>query len=263
MRAIAALLLLAAFTFAARAAPYDWGPIVKTFEPSASGDYKGTFTRRGTSNVYDAEWIYVPTGQKFTDVLEVRGVAAGVLTVFRRGNQGVYTFPIRSGVPGRGKASWVSDPTYYVEVSQAPATAASSAAKPEKWLVAKANDGAFGYDALSIRKAKAAGRMVVHWAAYSPTPVPNESGAWTYSVNESEVDCAARRAAVLTMVTFDHNGTSIDVAVPPGPPLWKPVPAKGLEALLFGLTCENAGLDRARIAGPFEALFPELKKTAQ
>lgn len=79
------------------------------------GVYEATWTRRGASNIYDGAWIYLPTGQKFSDVLEVRGVENGKLTVYRQGNKGTYSFPMANGKPARGTATWVSDPAFFVE----------------------------------------------------------------------------------------------------------------------------------------------------
>lgn len=79
------------------------------------GVYEAVWTRRGASNIYDGAWTYLPTGQKFSDVMEVRGVEAGKLIIYRQGIKGTYTIPITDGKPARGTASWVSDPAFYVE----------------------------------------------------------------------------------------------------------------------------------------------------
>ena len=99
-------------------AAFQLPPTVKFREASTKpggGVYEGVWTRRGTSNIYDGAWTYLPTGQKYVDVLEVRGVENGKLIVFRQGNKGTYTIPVANGKTGRGTASWVSDPAFYVE----------------------------------------------------------------------------------------------------------------------------------------------------
>lgn len=252
---------MATVAWAAEPTPYDWGPLIKTFEPSASGDYKGTFVRRGTTNVYDAEWIYVPTGQKIVDVLEVRGIVKGELIVYRRGNQGTYTMPIKNGVMGRGKASWVSDPTYYWEVVSQPAS--PPPAVDEKWLVAKAADGAFGYDVKSIRKAATPGHKIVHWAVYAPKPVQDSGGAWSFAMWEGEFNCTARSFAPLTVVTFDRAGKPLDTVLAAEKPVWKTTPEKGIHAMLHGLTCEDSNLEKSRTVATPDALFTELERMAR
>lgn len=267
---------LAAAAWAADPVPYDWGAVIKTFEPSASGDYKGTFTRRGTSNVYDAEWIYVPTQQKIVDVLEVRGLVGGELVIYRRGNQGIYTMPITNGVMGRGKASWVSDPTYYWEAVSLPASAAApaaptatapapakAAAGQEQWFVAKAGDGAFGYDAKSIAEKGTPGHKGVYWAVFASKPVKGSAGAWSFAMTETVFDCNSGGVANLAMVTFDLAGKPLETLVKDDPPKWKPTAAKGVEELLQGLVCEDAILDKAREVGSMDALFPGLQSIAR
>lgn len=92
--------------------------IVKFREASTKpgeGVYEATWTRRGTTNIYDGAWVYLVNGQKFSDVLEVRGIENGKFIVYRQGIKGTYSFPMANGKPARGTASWVSDPAFYVE----------------------------------------------------------------------------------------------------------------------------------------------------
>lgn len=99
-------------------AAFQLPAVVKFREASTKpgdGVYEATWTRRGTSNLYDGAWTYLPTGQKFSDVLDVRGIENGKFVVYRQGIKGTYTFPMANGKPARGTASWVSDPAFYVE----------------------------------------------------------------------------------------------------------------------------------------------------
>lgn len=93
----------------------DIGSRVYVREVGSNGVYEGTWTQRGRSNVYDGVWVYLPTGERITDVLQVQGVVDGQLVITRPG--GVYAIPAyRNGAFGRGKASWVTDPNYYWEI---------------------------------------------------------------------------------------------------------------------------------------------------
>lgn len=99
-------------------AAFQLPAVVKFREASTKpgeGVYEATWTRRGASSIYDGAWTYLPNGQKFSDVLEVRGVENSKLIVYRQGNGGTYAIPISNGKPQRGTASWVSDPAFYVE----------------------------------------------------------------------------------------------------------------------------------------------------
>lgn len=119
-----------AFTRAAPAAKpapatgVDLGAVFRMREVVPSGNYDGTWTRRGNSNVYDARWIYVPTGQVLTDVLEVVGVDNGELVIRRQGikalygYEGFYRAPLRpDGTLGPGKANWVTLADYHWEAA--------------------------------------------------------------------------------------------------------------------------------------------------
>ena len=116
---VMALALLAgpAGTTALAQAPatVDLGPVVHVRESGAGGFYDATWTRRGTSPVYDGEWVFSGNGQRTSDTVEVLGVRDGQLRVRRTAvANGVYAIPIYRGRPaGKGTASWVSDPTYY------------------------------------------------------------------------------------------------------------------------------------------------------
>lgn len=95
--------------------PVDLGPRVVVREVGVDGVYEGVWTRRGASNVYDGVWIFAPTGAQTRDVVTVYGVVDGTLIATRPG--GAYAFPVRrSGGFGRGRASWVMDPEFYVEI---------------------------------------------------------------------------------------------------------------------------------------------------
>lgn len=107
----------AAVRIAREAVAFDLGgPVVWMRDVAAEGVYVGTLTRRGDTSVYDAVWVFAPTGQIITDVLEVRGVVNGQLIIHRQGINGTYTAPVVNGQLGRGRASWVSDPNYYWEI---------------------------------------------------------------------------------------------------------------------------------------------------
>lgn len=93
----------------------DLGRTIQVREVGSDGVYEGTWTQRGYSNVYDGVWIFVPTGRRVTDVITVHGVVDGKLVMTRPG--GAYLAPVRGdGSFGRGKASWVVDPGYYLEI---------------------------------------------------------------------------------------------------------------------------------------------------
>jgi hypothetical protein len=77
-------------------------------EPDFEGGFwRGTWTRRGDSNVYDAYWTH-PTRGEQRDVLEFRGMEGSRFIFWRRGLNGTYSAQV--GADGRtitgGAASW-------------------------------------------------------------------------------------------------------------------------------------------------------------
>jgi hypothetical protein len=239
---------------------FDLGAVVTMRDVSAGGNYEGTWTRRGNSNVYDAEWTFVPTGQKIVDVIEVRGVENGRLVIYRRGNQGIYSAPLKNGKLGRGTASWVSDPDYYWEVV---AQAASQPAPKERWYVTKAKGGAFGYDLGTIAPGSKPGLKVGVYAVYNPKGWVVDGDTANYEVVEAEYNCAKAEFTILTVAKFDAAGEAVSVALPTEERgLWSPFAALSAAKLMGKVICERAILNDSREVGSLEAAFSGLKEAA-
>ena len=69
--------------------------------------WDGIWTRRGHSNVFDAEWRDSLTGRHLSDVIEQRKVSGNWVTLYRRGVKGSYHGRISpEGDSARGYASW-------------------------------------------------------------------------------------------------------------------------------------------------------------
>jgi hypothetical protein len=239
---------------------FDLGAIVKMRDVSAGGNYEGVWTRRGDSNVYDAEWTYVPTGQKLVDVLEVRGVEKGRLVIYRRGNQGTYSAPLNGGKLGRGTASWVSDPNYYWEIVAQPAP---QPALKERWYVTKAKDGAFAYDVGTIAPGSKPGLQVAVHATYYPKGWVSEGKTSNYEVVETEYDCAKGAFAVLTIAKFDAAGESVSVLLPENESgTWMPFSALPAARLMSKVVCDRAILKDSREVGTMDAMFAGAKEMA-
>ena len=66
----------------------DVWQIVET--PPTGHGYAGVWTRRGSSNTFDAWWDSLP-GRRVTDTLEIESVSGNQVVLFRHGNQGRYT----------------------------------------------------------------------------------------------------------------------------------------------------------------------------
>jgi hypothetical protein len=277
-----AISLVASSVHAAEPTPYDWGPVIKTFEVASEGDYKGTFVRRGTSNVYDAEWIFVPTKQKIVDVLEVRGILNGELIIHRRGNNGTYTMPIKNGVMGRGKASWVSDPGFFWEAAALPASAAPAAAAPTvtapaaappapsapaekkaRWLVVKTKDGAMGYDAGSIKPGPRAGTTSVISGFYTTKGLSGDGLKWKYEFIDAEYDCAAKTYTLMTRALHNDVGESVHTILPKKDRAeWQPTATSPYHTQVFSLACDKQTLKGAREVGSYANAVKALKVEA-
>lgn len=106
-------------------------PLLHMREVLFSGNYEGIWRRRGESNVYDALWVHVPTGEITADILVVSGVQRGHLVIRRQHARGSYFAPVLAD--GRllpGTASWVSDPAYYWTILPMQSVNLNSAVSP-------------------------------------------------------------------------------------------------------------------------------------
>lgn len=83
------------------------GAVVHVREMTAGGDYAGVWRRRGRSNVYDAFWVHVPSGETLSDIVVVAGVRRGYLEVQRPQRRVTYRAPVAAD--GRLYGGWVLD----------------------------------------------------------------------------------------------------------------------------------------------------------
>jgi hypothetical protein len=77
----------------------DLGAVLHVREQTAGGDYDGIWRRRGRSNVYDAFWVHLPSGETLSDIVVVQGLRKGFLELQRPAVKGVYR--ARPGKDGR------------------------------------------------------------------------------------------------------------------------------------------------------------------
>ncbi|MCC2636972.1 MAG: hypothetical protein K0Q68_691 [Moraxellaceae bacterium] len=70
--------------------PADIGPVFHMREVTPVGSVAGIWIRRGRSSLYDAVWVQADNGQMQRDVLELRGIVDGELTLYRQGYRGSY-----------------------------------------------------------------------------------------------------------------------------------------------------------------------------
>ena len=92
--------------------PADLGPVFHMREVTPAGNIDGIWVRRGASNLYDGLWVQA-NGQMQRDVLELRGIVDGQLTLYRQGYRGTYQARVRAdGRLEPGTASWFRDPGY-------------------------------------------------------------------------------------------------------------------------------------------------------
>lgn len=69
--------------------------------------WTGTWTRRQGTNLFDATWTDSLSGQRLTDVIELRGAEGHDIRLYRQGNGGTYSGTLSSdGSRIRGTASW-------------------------------------------------------------------------------------------------------------------------------------------------------------
>lgn len=93
--------------------PADLGPVFHMREVTPVGNFEGIWVRRGRSPVYDAVWVQVDTGQMQRDVLELRGIVDGELTLYRQSYRGSYRARVAAnGALEPGSASWFDNAAY-------------------------------------------------------------------------------------------------------------------------------------------------------
>lgn len=81
------------------------GVVVHVREMTAGGDYAGIWRRRGRSNVYDALWVHVPSGETLQDIVVVAGARRGYLELQRPQRRVTYRAPLAAD--GRLYGGWV------------------------------------------------------------------------------------------------------------------------------------------------------------
>lgn len=93
--------------------PASLGPVFHMRESTPAGTVDGIWFRRGRSGLYDGVWVQAENGQMLRDVLELRGIVDGELTVYRQGYHGSYRARVRDdGTLAPGTASWFDTPAY-------------------------------------------------------------------------------------------------------------------------------------------------------
>lgn len=93
--------------------PAELGAVFHMREATPAGSIDGIWFRRGRSNVYDAIWVQAGNGQMQRDVLELRGIVDGELTIHRQGFSGSYRARVRpDGTLAPGSASWFDSTAY-------------------------------------------------------------------------------------------------------------------------------------------------------
>ncbi len=93
--------------------PADLGPVFHMREITPVGSFEGIWVRRGRSSTYDAVWVQAANGQMQRDVLELRGIVDGELTLYRQSYRGSYRARVNAGgTLEPGTASWFDSPAY-------------------------------------------------------------------------------------------------------------------------------------------------------
>ena len=95
---------------------FDLGRVwqVREYEPNGSV-WEGTWTRRGNSPIFDAQWRNSYTGGIAQDVIEFRGIQEGSVVMYRHRQAGYYYGHVtRDGAHiRRGTASWYVEGNYW------------------------------------------------------------------------------------------------------------------------------------------------------
>lgn len=93
--------------------PANLGPVFHMREVTPAGTFHGLWFRRGRSPLYDAVWVQANSGQMQRDVLELRGIVDGELTLYRQGFRGSYRARVLpDGTLAPGAASWFDNAAY-------------------------------------------------------------------------------------------------------------------------------------------------------
>jgi hypothetical protein len=112
--------------------PVSPGPLAPEIGPVLTvaevGFWKGTWTRRPGTNIFDASWRN-PSGQTATDVVEITGVSGRTITFRRKGNGGTYSGTLSpDGSSINGTASWYKPGQQWTATISPQSTSPSDAA---------------------------------------------------------------------------------------------------------------------------------------
>ena len=127
---------------------------------------------------------------------------------------------------------------------------------PERWVYAKAQGGALGYEATTILKDEAAGEAYGFSFLYLIQPLTAQGVTYSYQLRESEYDCRGRRYKLLSFVLFDAKGMELDT-FDVSAPEWMPAPSNGAQQLLIQIFCDAAQLNASRERSTMESGFAD------
>jgi len=140
------------------------------------------------------------------------------------------------------------------------ATVAQAAEPWERWLLVKSSDGAWGYNAMSIKTGAKPGTKTVRWVQFVSTPVKYEFGDWSVALSDTAFNCGAKTYTTFAMVMFDREVKAIDVITPN---IQHPLPRTGAVATLHKIVCQRGTLKGARELASIQTVLHELKALAR
>jgi hypothetical protein len=151
----------------------------------------------------------------------------------------------------------------------APAAAkpAAPAAKPaavkpdELWFVAKAADGAIGYNAKSIKGNAELGTVAIISLVYMKNGTKTKSGApYHYVLSEDSVDCIGMQHQPKSRLVFDAKGALLDAGDAPKNAPWAPVPPNSPLSAFRSVACSNATFEGAKQAPNLTAAMAAMRE---
>lgn len=125
------------------------------------------------------------------------------------------------------------------------AVAVSAAhASEERWVFAKARDGALGYDAASVTRDATAGTAKGHTVIYSPQELAWDELRYNFMVQEVVFDCRKNAYRADTIVLMDASKQVVEILTSEGGD-WVSID-DGATGLFKQLVCDGAALTNSK-----------------
>jgi hypothetical protein len=164
---------------------------------------------------------------------------------------------LATGTPAAAPAQ----PAKPAAAAPAKPAAAPAAPKPEElWFIAKAADGAIGYNAKSIKPNPQLSTVTMTSLIYLKTAAKSKSGAsYNYILSEDTLDCIGPQFKPGARVVLDAQGKLLDGGDAAGT-TWLPIQGNPPLNALRGVACSGASFKNMQQATNFAAAVKMMRE---